>query len=144
MLLNEITFAGNLGQDADDATLQSGTRIVSFSLCHNEKGKDGRPDKQTWVRAKVFGNWCELAATFKKGDNVFIKGRLDINVYKDKNGVERTSVDVIPFTLGRIEREQRGQDQQQQRSTQGQATRSSAPRNAPPPSNDIDMEDIPF
>ena len=124
MLLNEVTIAGNVGSDARDGATQNGTRVVTFSLAHNEKGKDGRQDVTTWVRVKVFGGWCDFAASCKKGDNVFVKGKLNVQTYKDKNGVERTSVDVIPFAMGRFDREgaprAQGQGQGQNRGGGGQ------------------------
>ena len=141
MLLNEITMAGNVGSDARDGTTQGGTRVVTFSLAHNEKGRDGREDTVTWVRVKVFGIWCDLAAGFKKGDNVFVKGKLNVQSYEDKDGNNRTSVDVIPFVLGRIAREEQAHASTQQRQAPRQQGK---PKSSPPPQGDMDMDDIPF
>lgn len=65
MLLNEVTFAGNAGKDAEDFTTPTGTRIVSFSLCHTDKSNN--QEKTTWLRVKVFGGFAEPASRIKKG-----------------------------------------------------------------------------
>jgi single-stranded DNA-binding protein len=99
---NKIYFGGYVGRDAEEFKTQSGVRIVSFSLCYTKKGKDGRPDVPTWTRIKVFGNWCDYALGFKKGDNVFVEGELQVATYKDKTGAEKTSVDIVPFSLALV------------------------------------------
>jgi single stranded DNA-binding protein len=100
MQTNDITFAGNVGADAKERTFDSGTRIVTFPLCHSEK-REGK-ETATWVRVKVFGGWCDTASQIKKGENVVVKGKLNVETYKDKDGVERTAVDIVAFSLGRI------------------------------------------
>lgn len=144
MLLNELSFAGNAGADARDATTPSGTRVVTFSLCHNERGKDGAQDRQTWVRVKVFGGWCDLAASVRKGDNIFVKGRLDVNAYTDKDGNARTSVDVVAFVLGRIAREEQRAQSSPPQGQRPAATEQRTTHRAAPPPGQMDESDIPF
>lgn len=103
--INQVTFAGYVGKDAEDRTLPGGqTRVVSFSMCHTEKGKNGREDVSTWVRVKVFGAWCDTAAQVKKGDNVLVMGKLQVQNYKGKDGSEKTSVDLLAHTLGVLQK----------------------------------------
>lgn len=55
MYLNELSFAGFAGSDARDETTGSGTRVVTFSIAHNEKHRSGDGETVTWVRVKTFG-----------------------------------------------------------------------------------------
>ncbi len=132
MQMNELTFGGYVGRDAEDASTASGTRIVNFSLCHTEKAKrEGDPDRVTWVRVKVFGGWCDTAANIRKGDNVVVRGKLVENKWKDKEtGKERTSLEVIAFQLGVIQRD----------------NRTTAPQTyqATPNLHAQDLDDVPF
>ncbi len=142
MLINDIIFAGFAGRDAEDRVTGGGTRIVTLSLCHTEK-KENREEVSTWVRVKVFGAWCDTAANVAKGDNVLVKGKLNVSQYTDSSGKERTSVDIITHALGVIAREQR-QTQGQGQGSGGSNRRDNAPRGggshpSPPP-----MDDIPF
>lgn len=105
MNLNEVKFAGNAGRDAEDKIVGNGTRIVTFSLGHTQKGKNGAADKTTWLTCKAFGFSADTAARIKKGMNVFVAGPLNIDDYTDKNGVKKTSTCVIAHSIGIIERE---------------------------------------
>ncbi len=104
MQLNEITFAGFVGKDAEVKTVGNNLKVGTFSLCHTEKGRDGKEDTTTWVRVTAWGNWADTAGTFKKGDNVVVKGKLNVKQFKHE-GVERTSVDVVANAIGRIQKE---------------------------------------
>lgn len=118
MQTNDVTFAGYAGRDAEDRVTQGGTRIVTFPLCHTEKDNQGQ-DRSTWVRVKVFGGWCDAAATVTKGQNVVVKGKLNVENYTTKEGVERTSVDIIAFAVGLLERQERPANSNASRSSGG-------------------------
>lgn len=104
MLINELTFAGNAGKDAVDKTTANGTRIVTFSLCHTQKGKQGSPDKSTWITVKAFSWAAETAARIKKGMNVYVKGPLSVDEYVGQDGAKKTSVCLIANSIGIIEK----------------------------------------
>lgn len=110
MQLNELTFAGNAGRDAEERTTKLGVRIVSFSLCHTTKGREG--DKSLWVTVKVFENpdrlgtkyLCDDAAKIKKGANVFVKGPISLHEFTNKDGEKKTSLEMIANQVGVFER----------------------------------------
>lgn len=104
MLINELTFAGNAGKDALDKTTSSGTRIVTFTLCHTQKAKQGGADKSTWITVKAFSWSAESAAKIKKGMNVFVRGPLSIDEYTAKDGSKKTSVCLIANSIGILEK----------------------------------------
>jgi single-stranded DNA-binding protein len=113
MMLNEIWLAGHVGADARDGSTagKNPTRIVEFPLYHNEKSK-GDVVTTTRFRVKVFGGWCDLAADFKKGDNVMVRGRITTSTWESKDGKQHTNVDILPFALCRIEKEPRNGEHQ--------------------------------
>lgn len=113
MQVNDLVFSGYAGKDAEDRVTRGGTRIVTFSLCHTEKPRQqGDEAVSTWVRVKVFGGWCDTAAKIRTGQNVFIKGKLNVSPYTDGNGKERISVDVIVHALAILERSDGAQPRQ--------------------------------
>lgn len=144
MYLNEITVAGNLGRDAESRTTPAGKEVVSFSLAHNEKGKDGRQDEMTWFNVNVFGGWCESARTLRKGDNVMVKGRLIVRKYKNKEGIEVTSVEIFPHVLAKLERQERRDSQSQRPPAQRQPQSQSRAPYQPPQSHPNFEDEIPF
>lgn len=124
MLLNEITFAGNAGMDVDVKQTQAGKDWAQFTLAHTKTDKQTQAKTVTWVRVKAFGFAVDDARLVTKGANVVVKGELSVNQYKDKNGVDKTSVDILAYQIGVISKAPRGGEQQK----------------APEPS----LEDIPF
>jgi single-strand DNA-binding protein len=89
---------GNLGKDPDMSYTTSGTAVTKFSLAVNRVTKVGgeRKEETEWFNIVA---WNQLAETcnnyLKKGQKVFVEGRVQQRKYTDKNGVERNTMDVI-------------------------------------------------
>jgi len=98
--LNNIQIIGNLG-GAPQVTFSkdSSSQIVNFSVAVNERwrNRDGDPQERlTWLRVVAFNGIGQVCAEhLVKGDAVYIEGRLQVREYEDKNGAERTSVEVV-------------------------------------------------
>lgn len=89
-----VLVAGNLGSDPEVRYSSAGKKYTTFSVASNEKlqGKD----ETTWVRVTVFGEHLDKIISFlKKGSAVMVSGTLRFGKYKDKEGIERNSNDVI-------------------------------------------------
>lgn len=107
MQLNEITFAGFVGDDAKSQTVgQQNMTKTSFPLCHSYKKKDDSEVK-TWVYVTGWGNVAEWMLSIKKGDNVIVKGQLSVQTYTDKNNVEKTSVSINAREFGILQKPQK-------------------------------------
>jgi len=93
--MNTFNFTGNLGRDVEVKYAASGTAIASFSV--PVKSGYGDNEKTSWVRCAIIGKRAEggLIQYLKKGQLVGISGELSINVYTNKEGVEKTSVEVF-------------------------------------------------
>ncbi len=123
MQLNEMYFAGFAGRDAEEITTPGGVRIVKFSVCQTEKGRDGRGDISTWVEVISFGAWCDLAAKVRKGNNVMVKGKLQVREWQAKEGHTMKTVEVVAMTLAIFLRDERSEAQQS--GTSSSASKSS-------------------
>jgi single-strand DNA-binding protein len=95
---NKMTLIGNLGRDPEVRYSQNGMAVCTFSVAVTEKKKEG--EHTEWFRIKSFGKTAENAGQYlQKGRQVYVEGRLELNKYKDKDGVDRTSLDVIANQL---------------------------------------------
>lgn len=95
---NRVTILGNLGRDPEARFTQGGLAICKLSVAVTEKVKDGDAwkDATEWFRVTVFGKQAENAAQYlQKGRSVLVEGRLKTEKYKDKDGVEKTSVELV-------------------------------------------------
>jgi single-strand DNA-binding protein len=96
--VNRVILVGNLGRDAELRYTGTGTAVAKFSVATTEtyKGRDGEKKEETeWHRINLWGKSAEtLAQYLTKGKQVYIEGRLKTQKWKDKEGADRTTVEV--------------------------------------------------
>ncbi len=101
--VNKIILVGNLGRDPEVRFAQSGIAVCKLSLAVTERvkdGIDGWKDATEWFRVTLFGKLAENAGQYlQKGRQVYVEGRLKSSKYQDKEGIERTSIEVIANSL---------------------------------------------
>ena len=102
--INKVILIGNLGRDPETRhTADGGTAICNITLATSRRYKDsqGNPQEETeWHRVVFFGRQAEVAQTYlRKGNPVYVEGRLRTRKYTDKEGVERYQTEVICETL---------------------------------------------
>jgi single-strand DNA-binding protein len=94
-MLNKIMLIGNLGKDPELNVTSDGTPVTKFTLAVNRKTSTGEKETE-WFNIVA---WRQLAETCErylhKGSKVYIEGRLTQRKYTDREGVQRTAVDVI-------------------------------------------------
>lgn len=98
-MLNKIMLIGNLGRDPELNVTGDGTPFTKFTLAVNRRMKSNtgeRREETEWFNIVAWRQLAETCNTYlHKGSKVYIEGRLTQRKYTDKNGVERTAVDVI-------------------------------------------------
>ena len=100
--VNKVHLLGNVGQDPDVRSTQSGARIAKLSLATNRKYKDaaGTPrDDTQWHRLIVFGKLVEVVEKWvHKGDRLYVEGRVEYSE-TEKDGQKRYWTDIIVSEL---------------------------------------------
>jgi len=93
--LNQCQFIGRLGRDVEMRFLPNGDPVANFSLACGWKTKD--KEGVEWVAVVVFGKLAEICGQYlKKGQQVFVSGRMRTEKYTDKaTGVEKYSVKIV-------------------------------------------------
>lgn len=98
MSFNKITVFGNLGRDPELTYTPQGTAMCKLSIATTEKRKDAggeMVEHTTWFRCTAWAKTAELIAEhFKKGDGVYLEGRLRIEEYTTRDGEKRVSCEV--------------------------------------------------
>ena len=96
--VNQVMLIGRLGRDPESHDSPSG-KMTFFSVATSRRYKDsnGQPQEETeWHSIVAFGNIAdEVAKYVKKGDLVYVSGRLRTRRYTDKQGVERYKTEII-------------------------------------------------
>jgi len=97
MNYNHATILGRLGADPESKTSAAGSAVTRFRIASSVGYGD---KKQTlWMACTAFGKTAEFAAKLKKGDGLLVAGRLQPNIWTDKQGVERKDIVMIVDTV---------------------------------------------
>ena len=99
--INKVILVGNVGQDPQTRTMQSGQKVVSFSLATSDRWRDratGEQKEQTeWHRIVIFNpNLVEVAERMlQKGTKVYIEGALRTRKWQNQQGVDTFTTEVV-------------------------------------------------
>jgi single-strand DNA-binding protein len=101
--INKVILIGNLGKDPDIMRLESGAKKASFSLATTEvyKNKEGvRTEHTEWHNIVLWRGLADIAENYlKKGNTVFIEGRIRRREYEDKEGQKRYIYEILGDSL---------------------------------------------
>ena len=96
-MFNRATLIGNVGSDPEMRQVASG-QLASFSVATNRKytKKDGEAvDETQWHRITVFGKSADFVESYiRKGDKVFVEGRIEYRMYEDRDGNEKMATQI--------------------------------------------------
>ncbi|MFM2276419.1 MAG: single-stranded DNA-binding protein [Pseudomonadota bacterium] len=98
--VNKVILVGNCGRDPEIRYLPSGQAVANISIATSSRRKDkntGESIEDTqWHRVTFYDRLAEIAGEYvKKGQPIYVEGRLKYGKYTDQAGVEKNTVDII-------------------------------------------------
>lgn len=98
--INKVILIGNLGRDPETRhTADGSTTICNITLATSRRYKDSHGNLQEeteWHRVVFFGRQAEVAQTYlRKGNPVYVEGRLRTRKFTDKEGIERYQTEIV-------------------------------------------------
>jgi single-strand DNA-binding protein len=98
--VNKVILVGNCGRDPEIRYLPSGQAVANVSVATSSRRKDkntGESIESTeWHRVTFYDRLAEIAGEYiKKGQPIYVEGRLKYGKYTDKDGIEKNTVDII-------------------------------------------------
>ena len=98
-LRNKVQLIGNLGNDPEIITMESGKKLAKFRIATNETYKNAAGERVTdtqWHSVVCFGKTADIVEQYiTKGKEVAIEGKLSHRSYDDKGGNKRYSTEVV-------------------------------------------------
>lgn len=144
--LNKTLLMGHLTRDPELRYTPNNTAVCAFGLAVNRRWKNQQGEAQeevTFVDLEAWGRTAEVINQYvKRGDPLFVEGRLKLDQWTDKDGGKRSKLKVVVESFQFLSSKQdAGQGQQ--------ATRTEAPAPAAAPAGGgshvpVGDEDIPF
>ena len=138
--LNKVIIIGNVGNDPDVRYLDGGSVVAKFSVATNERytTRSGEQVESTeWFRVEVWNDQAKTIEKYvRKGQQIYVEGRLKTETYTDKEGKERFSLNVrattFQFLGGPNDRQDDGSEQQQPARQQSAPAQADAPAKPAP------------
>ena len=97
--LNNVQIIGNLGGAPEMKYVNNDDHVVNFPVAVNERWKNRNGDaleRTTWLRIVAFNGLGSVCAEFlKRGDPVYVEGRLQSRTYDDKDGKKQYVTEVV-------------------------------------------------
>ncbi|WP_025763149.1 single-stranded DNA-binding protein [Dyadobacter tibetensis] len=103
--VNKVILIGNLGADPEVRYLESGSAVAKFNIATTESytNKSGeRVENTEWHRIELWEGLAKVAEKYlKKGNQVYIEGRIRTDNWTDKEGQQRygTTIRANSMTL---------------------------------------------
>ncbi len=98
-MVNKVILIGNAGQDPEVRHLDSGVAVANFNIATNETYKDKNGERVTqteWHRIVLWRGLAEVAEKYvRKGELLYIEGRLRTRSWDDKEGNKRYTTEVF-------------------------------------------------
>ena len=97
--LNKVLLIGRLGQEPEMRYTPSGKPLTKFRMAseRNWTTADGEKKSETeWFNVVAWGKLAEICNQYlKKGQQIYIEGRLHTRRWQDDEGSNHSSVEVI-------------------------------------------------
>ena len=96
-MINNVVLMGRLTAAPELKTTQSGTGVTSFNIAVDRNYQKQGQDRETdFITCVAWRNTAEfITRWFKKGDMIAVTGEIQTRKYTDKNGNNRTAVEVV-------------------------------------------------
>lgn len=137
--LNRATLIGNVGKTPEVRTLQSGTKVATFSMATTEPAYTTQNGQQVEARTEWHNvvAWAGLASIVERylqqGTQVYVEGKIRYRTYDNQQGEKRYITEVVAENIVLLKK---GGDNQQPVQPQQQA--------APPTKQQGKDDDLPF
>ena len=144
--LNKCLFIGRIAADIDCRYTQNGEQVANFPIAINERYKDKHTnelrEKTEYVRVVAFRKLAEIIGQYcKKGDQIYIEGKLQTRKWSDKNGQDHYTTEIIADQIQMLGgKEDRGQ---RERQSENPGRFPDPPLNPDPQTFDT-FDDVPF
>ena len=104
--VNKVIIVGNLGTDPEVRDLPSGQKVANLRVATSEQWTDRasgeKRERTEWHTVSVFEQYAAQYAQnyLKKGNKVYVEGRVETRKWQDQPGADRYSTEIIVNQIG--------------------------------------------
>lgn len=139
--VNKVILVGNLGKDPEIRHFEGGRTVAHFTLATNDyyKDKQGtRVERTEWHNIAAWQGLAEVAEKFlKKGQPVYVEGKIRTRQYQDKENQTRYITEIVADEINLLGHRPQGAN--------GAASNGNEPAEAPQSfRQEPEMDQLPF
>jgi single-strand DNA-binding protein len=98
-LRNKVQLIGNLGNNPEVITLESGKKLAKFSIATNDSYRNANGEKITdtqWHNVIAWNKTAEIVEKYlTKGNEIAVEGKLTSRSYENKEGVKKYITEIV-------------------------------------------------
>ncbi|MDB5271715.1 MAG: ssb [Chitinophagaceae bacterium] len=143
--VNKVILLGNLGKDPEVRAIDNGRKVARFTLAttesyRNQQGE--RVDQTEWHNVVFWGPVTDVIEKYlKKGNQVYIEGKISNRSYDDKDGVKKYITEIVGQNLTLVGGKPSGSGESGSNGSSGSNSYASAPTMS---SAEDASDDLPF
>lgn len=145
--VNKVILVGNLGKDPEIRHLDNGRAVTNFSLATSEVYKNKMGEKVTnteWHNLVLWTPLAEIADKYlRKGNQIYVEGKLQTRSYDDKDGVKRYTTEVVVQNMTMLGSKNDGNSDSGSNSNSNDYSKNNASDEGVPAFNE-ETDDLPF
>ena len=148
--INKVILIGNLGKDPEVRYLEGGVAVAKFPIATSETYKDrttGERKTQTeWHNIVLWRGLAEVSEKYlKKGNQVYIEGKLRTRSWEDNNNQTRYTTEVVADNMTMLGgRASEGEESRDPANTRQPAAKPAAEDVFSPSTAEDAADDLPF
>ena len=102
--MNTVQILGNLTRDPEVRYTQSGRAVATFTVAASNTYVDSATnetkEQTAFINCVAWGKLGEAVGNYRKGNRLFVEGRIQTRSYEDSNGQKKYVTEVIAGFVG--------------------------------------------
>ena len=103
--MNTVQILGNLARDPELRFTKTGRAVATFTVAatntYIDSATNETKEQTAFINCVAWGKTGESVGNCKKGERLFVEGRLQTRSYEDSNGQKKYVTEVVANFVGR-------------------------------------------
>ena len=103
--MNSVQILGNLARDPELRFTKTGRAVATFTVAatntYIDSATNETKEQTAFINCVAWGKTGESVGSCKKGERLFVEGRLQTRSYEDSNGQKKYVTEVVANFVGR-------------------------------------------
>lgn len=103
--MNSVQILGNLARDPELRFTKTGRAVATFTVAatntYIDSATNETKEQTAFINCVAWGKTGEAVGACKKGERLFVEGRIQTRSYEDSNGQKKYVTEVVANFVGR-------------------------------------------